>query len=177
MTPVIPTNDEPTQRDAGAKAGAEAVATWPETELRMTARAAEDLYRDAAGLDFHRVAEAPVSPAERIAAAFAIGHAGRHRSHSGQGRVRWVDESDSDNEWLGHEANVPSVRDVRIARSALRYCVKRDASRAFVNSCQAVVFQQLVDQPKESNVGSTHILDSNRVEGCRKRVQVDLGVG
>ena len=56
MTPAIPTNNKPARREAGAKAGAEAVATGPETERITTARAAEDSPRDAPG---SRLAKSP----------------------------------------------------------------------------------------------------------------------
>ena len=135
VTPAIPTNHEPSQSGGSAKAGAEAVATWPETELITTTRAAGDLPRDAAEREARRAVAAPGAPDERIAAAFAICQVGQSRSSDGQGRIRWADESDSDSdsEWFGHMANVPSVSDVQIARSALRSCVARDPSRSFVD--------------------------------------------
>ena len=63
---------------------------------------------------------------------------------------------------------MPSDRDAQIARSALRSCVARDASQSQVYCCRRVLFQQFVDHPKESNVGSTPILGANTVEGGLK---------
>ena len=181
VTPATPANNEPSQRIMN-QAGVKVVATRSEPELMSTSRAAEDPPRVAIGparcprppavateREAHEAAEARGASDRRPANALMSSRTGMRQSRAGQNHVSWADESDSDDEWLGHEFNVPSVRDVRVARSSLRYCGKRDANRVSENVCQSVLFQQFVHQRSESNVGSTPILGSNRVEGGSKR--------
>ena len=171
LTPAIPTNNEPSQRDAGARAGSGAVTDRPKTELITTLKTAKDFARDAAGRKGCTSAGAPDMPAGRTAVAVESGRVGQSRSV----RNSWADESDSDREWLGHEADVPTVRDVQIARSALRSCIARDASQSRDYCCRRSLFQKFANHPKESNVGSTPILGSNRVEGGRGGVENGYG--